>query len=65
MALEFRELTVVGGHIGYPWTDEAVAMATKHCIVNVDTSAYTVDRYPPQLLGYLKHHGSQKVLFGS
>ena len=65
VALEFRELTIVGGHIGYPWTDEAVAMATKHCNVYVDTSAYTEDRYPPQLVGYLKHHGSQKVLFGS
>ena len=23
------------------------------------------DRYPPQLVDYLKHHGSQKVLVGS
>ena len=40
-------------------------MATKHRNVYIDTSAYTVDRYPPQLVDYLKHHGSQKVLFGS
>ena len=65
MALEFRELSIVGGHIGYPWTDEAVAVATKHCNVYIDTSAYTVDRSPPQLVGYPKHHGIQKVLFGS
>ena len=51
------------GHIGYPWTDEAIAVATKHRNVYIDTSAYTVDRYPPQLVDYLKHHGSQKVLF--
>ena len=30
VALEFPELTIVGGHIGYPWTDEAIAVATKH-----------------------------------
>ena len=65
VALEFPELTIVGGHIGYPWTDEAIAVATKHRNVYIDTSAYTVDRYPPQLVDYLKHHGSQKVLFGS
>ena len=65
MALELPELTIVGGHIGYPWTDEAIAVATKHRDVYIDTSASTVARYPPQLLGYLKHHGSQKVLFGS
>ena len=65
VALEFPELTIVGGHIGYPWTDEAIAVGTKHRDVHIDTSAYTVDRYPPQLVDYLKHHGSQKVLFGS
>ena len=55
---------MLGGHIGYPQTDEAVAVATKHCNVYIDTSASTVDSYPPQLVGYLQHHGSQKVLFG-
>ena len=65
VALDFPDLTIVGGHIGYPWTDEAIAVATKHPNVYIDTSAYTVDRYPPQLVDYLKHHGSQKVLFGS
>ena len=40
-------------------------VATKHRNVYIDTSSYTVDRYPPQLVVYLKHHGSQKVLFNS
>ena len=40
-------------------------MATKHRNVYIDTSACTVDRYPSQLVDYFKHHGSQKVLFGS
>ena len=65
VALDFPDLTIVGGHIGYPWTDEAIAVATKHPNVYIDTSAYTADRYPPQLVDYLKNHGSQKVLFGS
>ena len=26
---------IVGGHIGYPWTDEAIAVATKHELVLV------------------------------
>ena len=65
VALEFPELTIIGGHIDYLWTYEAIAVATKHRNVYIDTSAYTVERYPPQLLGYLKHHGSQKVLFGT
>jgi hypothetical protein len=65
VALDFPELTIVGGHIGYPWTDEAVALATKHERLYIDTSAYTVRRYPPALVDYLRGHGRRKVLFGS
>lgn len=65
VALDFPELTIVGGHIGHPWTDEAVAVATKHERVFIDTSAYTVKRYPPQLVEYLRGHGRHKVLFGT
>ena len=65
VALDFPELTIVGGHIGYPWTDEAVAVATKHERVYIDTSAYTVKRYPAPLVEFLRGHGRSKVLFGS
>ena len=65
VALDFPELTIVGGHIGYPWTDEAIALATKHERVFIDTSAYTIRRYPPQLVDYMRSHGKRKVLFGT
>lgn len=58
-------MTIVAGHIGYPWTDEAIAVATKHENVYIDTSAYTVKRYPEQLVKYLRGHGARKILFGS
>jgi predicted TIM-barrel fold metal-dependent hydrolase len=65
VALDFPELTIVGGHIGYPWTDEAIAVATKHEQVYIDTSAYTARRYPPALVEFMRGHGRHKVLFGS
>lgn len=65
VALDFPELTIVGGHIGWPWTNEMIALATKYPNVYIDTSAYTVERYPPELIAYLKSHGRRKVLFGS
>ncbi len=65
MAIDFPELTIVCGHIGYPWTEEMVAVARKHERVVIDTSAYTVRRYPPELVRYLQADGAQKVLFGS
>jgi predicted TIM-barrel fold metal-dependent hydrolase len=65
VAIDFPELVIVCGHIGYPWTEEMIAVATKHPNVYIDTSAYTVQRYPAQLVGYLRAHGAGKVLFGS
>lgn len=65
VALDFPELTIVAGHIGYPWTDEAIAVATKHENVFIDTSAYTVKRYPPAIVEFMRTHGRTKVLFGS
>ncbi|WP_194836139.1 amidohydrolase family protein [Nocardia sp. XZ_19_369] len=65
VALDFPELTIVGGHIGYPWTTEMIALATKYPNVHIDTSAYTVRRYPPELVTYLQGHGREKVLFGT
>jgi uncharacterized protein len=65
VAVEFPELVIVGGHIGYPWTVEMIALATKYPNLYIDTSAYTVKRYPAELVAYLRAHGRRKVLFGS
>lgn len=65
VALDFPELVIVGGHIGYPWTDEAIAVATKHENVFIDTSAYTTRRYPAALVDFMRGHGRDKVLFGT
>ena len=65
VAADFPELTIVGGHVGYPWTEELVAMARKYENVFIDTSAYKPKRYPESLVRYLKTDGRRKVLFGS
>ena len=65
IAIDFPELAIVCGHIGYPWTEDMIAVATKHENVFIDTSAYTVKRYPPELVRYLKTNGRKKVLFGT
>jgi predicted TIM-barrel fold metal-dependent hydrolase len=65
VALDFPELTIVAGHIGYPWTAEMISLATKYPNVYIDTSAYKASRYPPELVDYLRGHGRRKVLFGS
>jgi uncharacterized protein len=65
VALEFPELKIVAGHIGYPWTAEMISLATKYPNVYIDTSAYKCSRYPRELVDYLQGHGRRKVLFGS
>jgi predicted TIM-barrel fold metal-dependent hydrolase len=66
VAIDFPELTIVCGHIGYPWTEEMVAVARKHANVYIDTSAYTTRRLPHELVAYMKtRSGRHKVLFGS
>ena len=65
VALEFPELRIVGGHVGFPWTAEMISLATKYPNVYIDTSAYKVRRYPKELVDYLRAHGRRKVVFGS
>jgi predicted TIM-barrel fold metal-dependent hydrolase len=65
VALDFPELVIVGGHIGYPWTEEMIAVTRKYPNVYIDTSAYTVRRYPPELARYMRGDGASKVMFGT
>ena len=66
VALDFPELVIVGGHIGYPWTEEMIAVARKHENVYIDTSAYTSSRIPAELSRlHEDRQGPRKVLFGT
>ncbi len=65
IALDFPDLKVVCGHIGYPWHIEMIACATKFPNVYIDTSAYKPNRYPQELVHYLKTNGKKKVMFGT
>lgn len=65
VAIDFPELVIVCGHIGYPWTTEMIAVADKHPNVYIDTSAYAAHRYPAELVEYLRGRGRRKVLFGT
>ncbi len=65
VALEFPELRIVGGHIGAPWTQEMISLATKFPNLYIDTSAYKTTRFPPDFVSFMRGRGARKVMFGT
>ena len=65
VAIDFPELTLIGIHIGVPWTDEMISMCWKHENVYVAGDAYAPKHWPASLVHYANTYGSHKVLFGT
>ena len=65
VAIDFPELTLIGIHIGVPWTDEMLSMCWKHENIYVAGDAYAPKHWPQQFVRYADSYGSHKVLFGT
>ena len=65
VAIDFPELTLIGIHIGVPWTDEMIAMCWKHENVHTAGDAHAPRHWPKQYVHYANTYGGQKVLFGT
>lgn len=65
LAIDFPGLRIVAGHIGWPWTDEMIAVAAKHPNVWIDTSAHLPKYYPPQFTHFLRTYGRRKCIWAS
>jgi uncharacterized protein len=63
--LDFPELVVVAGHVGFPWLDELHTMTIKFPNFHVDTSAYALHRLPPAFVDWMKSIGRSRVMFGT
>ena len=63
--LDFPELTVVGGHVGFPWLDELTTLTVKFPNFYVDTSAYALNRLPGAFVQWMKGPGAKRVMFGT
>jgi predicted TIM-barrel fold metal-dependent hydrolase len=63
--IDFPELVVVGGHVGFPWIDEVKSMLRKFPHFHVDTSAYALHRLPEDFIALMKGEGKSRILFGS
>ena len=61
--LRFPELKIVGGHIGFPWTDEMIGLL--HENVYIDTLCLFTVLLPKTAFGIYETSGRSKVLFGN
>ena len=64
-ALFFPEVDFVLSHTGWPWGDEALAMAGKHPNVYLGTAAFPPDHWSDALVHFLSGPGRGKTLFGT
>jgi len=65
VATDFPELKIIGIHIGYPWTEEMIAVAWKHPNVYIGTDAHAPRYWDPSLVRFINGRGQDKVLFGT
>jgi predicted TIM-barrel fold metal-dependent hydrolase len=64
-ALYFPETRFVLSHTGWPWVDEAIAMARKFPNVFVGTGSYPPRHWPDALVEFVRGAGRDKTLFGT
>lgn len=64
-ALYFPKLRFVLSHTGWPWVDEAIAMAQKHRNVFLGTAAFPPHHWSRSLVDFVRGVGRGKVLLGT
>jgi len=66
IALYFPDLKIVCAHTGWPWVEEAIAIASKHPNVYLGTSAYAPKYWQPQMLQFMdSRRGRHKMVWGT
>jgi predicted TIM-barrel fold metal-dependent hydrolase len=64
-AIYFPETDFVLSHTGWPWVDEAVAMAFKFSNVYLNTASWPPRRWSAALVDFVRGPGRGKVLFAT
>ena len=65
VALYFPDLAIVCTHTGWPWVEEAIALAWKHPNVFLGTSAYAPRYWKAEMVRFINSHGRDKCMWGT
>ena len=64
-AIYFPQVNFVLSHTGWPWVDEAVAMALKFSNVYLGTASLPPKRWHASLVDFIRGPGRRKTMFGT
>ena len=64
-ALFFPQTNFMLSHLGWPWVDEAIAMALKFPNVYLGTGAYPPRHYSDAVRSFIRGPGKRKTIFGT
>lgn len=64
-AIFFADTPFVLSHLGWPWTDEAIAMALKFPNVHLGSAVYPARHWPESVHAFLRGPGKRKMLYGT
>lgn len=65
IALDFPELDIVAANIGWPWTDEAIALAWTHDNVYLGLTGHAPQYWEDELVNFVRSLGDESVMWGS
>lgn len=65
VACDFPDLKLLGSHVGWPWTEELVALATTSPHVYISADSYAPRHWGAALDRFLHEDAVGKVLFGT
>ena len=65
VAIDFPELTLIGIHLGYPWTEEMISVCTKHPNVYMAGDAYAPKHWGAAAVHFANTFGQEKFMFGT
>jgi predicted TIM-barrel fold metal-dependent hydrolase len=64
-AIYFRRVRFLLSHTGWPWVEEAVAMALKFSNVFLGTAAYPPEHWSSSVVDFVRGPGRTKTVFGT
>ncbi len=65
VACDFPGLTIVGSHVGWPWTEEMIAVTMAHPGVHMALDSYAPSHWGDALDGFVAGTGRHDVLWGT